>query len=136
MFLKYPKIIIMRFGENNVLCPKYINIYEFRGVREETKQIPLYIFCLLFKKCKIQGTFGTLELLFPIFKKEFVFVLFQFPNTIVRNFLLRNKMHHLDMILFRSNMNRSFMVLRLHTTYYLANHRMVSYLLNSIFKLK
>ena len=23
----------MRFGENNVLCPKYINIYEFRRVR-------------------------------------------------------------------------------------------------------
>ena len=22
----------MRFGENNVLCPKYINIYEFWGV--------------------------------------------------------------------------------------------------------
>ena len=26
-------IIIMRFGENNVLFPKYINIYEFWGVR-------------------------------------------------------------------------------------------------------
>ena len=24
-------IIIMRFGENNVLCPKYIDTYEFRG---------------------------------------------------------------------------------------------------------
>ena len=33
MFLKYPKIIIMRFGENNVLCPKYIDIYEFWGVQ-------------------------------------------------------------------------------------------------------
>ena len=22
----------MRFGENNVLCPKYIDIYEFQGV--------------------------------------------------------------------------------------------------------
>ena len=31
MFLKVPVIIIIRFGENNVLCPKYINIYEFRG---------------------------------------------------------------------------------------------------------
>ena len=27
-------INIMRFGENNVLCPKYIDIYEFRGVWE------------------------------------------------------------------------------------------------------
>ena len=26
-------IIIMRFGENNVLCPKYIDIYEFRGAQ-------------------------------------------------------------------------------------------------------
>ena len=31
MFLKSPVIIIMRFGENNVLCPKYIYIYEFGG---------------------------------------------------------------------------------------------------------
>ena len=38
-------IIIMRFGENNVLCSKYINIYEFWGVHD-----PPYIFCLLFKK--------------------------------------------------------------------------------------
>ena len=28
-------IIIMRFGENNVLGPKYINIYEFQRVWEE-----------------------------------------------------------------------------------------------------
>ena len=33
MFLKYLEIIIMRFGENNVLCLKYIDIYEFWGVR-------------------------------------------------------------------------------------------------------
>ena len=31
MFLKVPMIIIMRFGENNVLGPKYIDIYEFGG---------------------------------------------------------------------------------------------------------
>ena len=42
-------IIIMRFSENNVLCPKYIDIYEFHGVWED-KHIPQYIFCLLFKK--------------------------------------------------------------------------------------
>ena len=34
MFLKVPVIIIMRFGENNVLCPKHTNIYEFGGVQE------------------------------------------------------------------------------------------------------
>ena len=49
MFLKVPMMIIMRFGENNVLCPKYIDIYEFQVVRGAVHG-PLYIFCLLFKK--------------------------------------------------------------------------------------
>ena len=35
VFLKIPEIIIIGFGENNVLCPKYIDIYEFRGARED-----------------------------------------------------------------------------------------------------
>ena len=39
-------------------------------------------------------TFRTLELLFPISKKEFILVLFQFPKTIVLNFLLHYKIHH------------------------------------------
>ena len=30
--LNLPLIIIMRFGKNYVLCPKYIDIYEFGGV--------------------------------------------------------------------------------------------------------
>ena len=55
------------------------------------------------------NTFGTLELLFPISKKEFVLVLFQFPNTIVVTSCYV-PMHHLNMILFRSNMNRLFVV--------------------------
>ena len=42
-------IIIMKFGENNVLCLKYINIYEFLGVGGDV-HIPPYIFSLLFKK--------------------------------------------------------------------------------------
>ena len=40
----------MRFGENIVLCPKYIYIYEFGGGEQGDVHIPLYIFCLLFKK--------------------------------------------------------------------------------------
>ena len=40
------------------------------------------------------NTFRTLELLFPISKKEFVLVLFQFKKMIVLNFLLRSKIHH------------------------------------------
>ena len=46
-------IIIMRFSEN-VLHPKYIDIYEFWGVEGIHYPVdihgPLYIFCSLFKK--------------------------------------------------------------------------------------
>ena len=35
VFLKV-SMIIMRFVKNNVLCPKYINIYEFWRVRWST----------------------------------------------------------------------------------------------------
>ena len=40
------------------------------------------------------NTFRTLELLFPIPKKELVLVLLQFPKMIVLNFLLRPKIYH------------------------------------------
>ena len=40
----------MRFGENNVLCPKYIDIYEFRAGTGEDVHIQQYIFCLLLKR--------------------------------------------------------------------------------------
>ena len=32
MFLKVPVIIIRRFAENNILGPKYIDIYKFGGL--------------------------------------------------------------------------------------------------------
>ena len=38
----------MRFSENNVLRPKYIDIYEFRGVRGGHAWSTVR-FCLLFK---------------------------------------------------------------------------------------
>ena len=44
-------IIIMRFGENNVLCPKYIDIYEFQWVRGDVHGPPNF-FCLLLKNTK------------------------------------------------------------------------------------
>ena len=51
VFQKVPVIIIMRFGKKNVLCPKYINIYEiWRGGYGRDIHGPQYIFCLLFKK--------------------------------------------------------------------------------------
>ena len=40
VFLKVPMIIIMRFGEYNVLCQKYINTYEFR--LEKVQEYDLY----------------------------------------------------------------------------------------------
>ena len=39
----------MRFDENNVICPKYIDIYAFRGGRGDGGDAP-FTFCLLFKK--------------------------------------------------------------------------------------
>ena len=45
-------IIIMRFDENNVLYPKYIDIYEFGVGYGGDVHIPPHIFCLLFKKQK------------------------------------------------------------------------------------
>ena len=44
----------MRFGENNVLCPKYINIYEFWEVQGDVHGPP-YIFLLLKKNRKSIG---------------------------------------------------------------------------------
>ena len=42
-------------------------------------------------------------------KKKFVFVLFQFPIRLFITFCYVPKMHHLDMIFFRSNMNRLYL---------------------------
>ena len=49
-FLKVSVIIIMRFGENNVLGPKYINIYEFGGRFGRDLHIPPYIFLFIIQK--------------------------------------------------------------------------------------
>ena len=49
MFLKVPVIIILRFGVNNVLGSKYIDIYQFRGLEGGLHGSP-NIFCLLFIK--------------------------------------------------------------------------------------
>ena len=47
------------------------------------------------------NTFGTLELLFPISKNEFVVVLSQFIKTIILNFFLRSKIHHSFLLIFK-----------------------------------
>ena len=46
-------IIIMRFGEN-VLCPKYINIYEFQRVRGETYMVHRTFFFIIKKTEKVK----------------------------------------------------------------------------------
>ena len=43
-------IIIKRFGKNNALCPKCIDIYKFWGGYVGDERGTLYIFCLLLKK--------------------------------------------------------------------------------------
>ena len=59
-------IIIIRFGENNVLCLRHIYIYEFGGNIDV--HIPLYIFHLLLKKMekstKVQVYFKSIKIIF------------------------------------------------------------------------
>ena len=45
-------MIIIIFGENNVLCPKYINIYEFRGVLEGCTNSTIHFLFIIKKKQK------------------------------------------------------------------------------------
>ena len=40
----------MRFGENKVLCPKYIDIYEFWGVWGGRTYSIVHFFIIIFKK--------------------------------------------------------------------------------------
>ena len=40
----------MRFGENNVLCPKYIYIYEFWRVRDGRTYFTIHFLFIIFKK--------------------------------------------------------------------------------------
>ena len=64
----------MRFGENNVICPKYIDIYSFRGGWGGDGGDPPFTFCLLFKKTekyksmtytKINSTLFSFRTIFP-----------------------------------------------------------------------
>ena len=62
----------MRFGENNVLYPKYIDIMNFRGYGGDV-HIPPYSFCLLFKKTVKEQEHGL------------------YSNQIIHNFDLKKK---------------------------------------------
>ena len=44
----------MRFGENNVLCPIYIDIYEFRGVWGGQTNSSIHFFFIIEKTEKVQ----------------------------------------------------------------------------------
>ena len=44
----------MRFGKNNVLCPIYINIYEFWGVWGGCTWSTVHFLCILKKTEKVQ----------------------------------------------------------------------------------
>ena len=60
------------------------------------------------------NTSGTLELLFPISKKEFVLVLFQFQKMIVFNVLFRSKIHHSCFLLISKMFCSKFIVVSFH----------------------
>ena len=47
-------MIIVRFGENNVLCPKYIDIYEFWGVWEGCTYSTMHFLFIIQKTEKVQ----------------------------------------------------------------------------------
>ena len=49
MFLKVPVIIIIRFGENNVLGTIYINIYQFWGWAREVHGPPHIVLSIIHK---------------------------------------------------------------------------------------
>ena len=51
VFLKLPEIIIIGFGDNNVLWPKYIDTYQFWGVAGAYK-VHLTFFVYYSKKRK------------------------------------------------------------------------------------
>ena len=40
----------MRFGKNNVLCPKYIDIYEFQGLWGGRTWSNIHLLFIIFKK--------------------------------------------------------------------------------------
>ena len=45
-FLKLPEIIIIGFSENDLLCSKYIEIYEFRGEWGDTWSTVHFLFII------------------------------------------------------------------------------------------
>ena len=50
MLLKVPLIIIMKRGENIILRPKYIDIYEFRGGTRGMYMVHRTFFVYYYKK--------------------------------------------------------------------------------------
>ena len=54
MFLKVPVKIILRFGENNVLGPKDIDIYLFLRFAEGVTREPYFFSLLFIKTGKVQ----------------------------------------------------------------------------------
>ena len=64
MFLKVPVIIIIRFGENNLLGTIYVDIYQFQRWARGLHGSP-YVYCLLFIK---------VNYLFIIHKSELIII--------------------------------------------------------------
>ena len=60
-FIKVPVIIIIRFGENNVLVPIYVDIYQLGLVVERIAEVSLYLWFYIHKNGKITRTWPILK---------------------------------------------------------------------------
>ena len=94
---KYSLLNYKYFREDSRICyfrSKSLNMHSEWGNIKECNKNPRAVQNIRGHGDEPLNTFWTLELFFPISKKEFVLVLFQFPKIIVLNFLLRSKIHH------------------------------------------
>ena len=95
---KYSLLRDKYFREDSRICYlhwKSLNMRSEWGNIKEYNKYPCVVLNILGRSGQLMmNPFQTLELLFPISKKECVLVLFQFPKSIVLNFLLRSKIYH------------------------------------------
>ena len=70
----------MRFGKNNVLCPKYIDIYEFRGVPGGHRWSTIHFMFIIENNGKSTRAWSILKSISHHFD-----LIFFFPGWIIKN---------------------------------------------------
>ena len=82
MFLKLPELIIIEFGENNFLCPKYIDINEFReGPKSTQMHIFHHTFFIHFSKKLKKYNSMSFELSYLKLKKNIMLNIFNIKKN-------------------------------------------------------